>query len=329
MIVGYAAFLLIALFAFVSGVNDGGNLVASFLSAGTLRGPVIVPLLLVSIGLGPVVFGTAVAHTIAIEVVNFSRTGFVILDVALLAALLTLFVTWRLRIPTSTTVALVGGMVGAAMIHQGGAIRWSGVLKVMAGIPGAVMAGFVAAYLLTKMFWWILGQSSREQGHRLSQVQYATAFLQGLAYGANDQEKAIGLTALALAMLHPGVPYVVTPVAIAFPLVCWAAGLWLGGGRIAQTVGTHVFRLRPANAVSTQAAAGIAVMASALVGFPVSTTQTTDGSLFGMGAALAPRRVRWRTVGRILAVWGGTMPIAAFFAWASMSLVDWIRILAS
>jgi PiT family inorganic phosphate transporter len=314
--------VLIVLFAGISGVNDGGNLVGTFLPTRLVPPLVMIPSLIVSIFVGPLVFGTRVSHTIAIEILNFQAAGMGVLAVALLAALLTLVVTWWLRLPSSATVALAGGMVGAALLDgDGGLIHWGGVLKVAVGLIGSVVIGFLAAYILTWALWRVLTGASQETARRLSYLQFLAVVLQGLAYGANDQEKAIGLMALFLMLVNHDPSYHVTVLALVVPLLAWAGGLLVGGLRIAQTVGGHVFRLRPMHALATETAAAATVIGAALTGVPVSTTQTTDGSLFGLGTALAPRRVQWRTLGRMVGVWLWTMPLAVAFGTAVMALV--------
>lgn len=304
-------FTLIAGFTVISGINDGGNLIATFLASRTIRPVLVLPLILVSIGLGPLVFGTAVSHTIAVEVVDFRQAGSGVLMGALAAALVTLMITWKMKMPTSTTVALGGGMVGAALVSGHAAdIHVVGVIKLIVGLLGSVGLGFIAAWLITRGVWWVLRRLSVEQISRIEKGQYVTAFWQGLAYGANDQEKAIGLMTIFFMTIHHQTQYRVPDMAIFLPLLFWALGLLFGGIRIARTVGNHVIRINPMNAVSTQWAAAITVSAAAIAGFPVSTTQTTDGALFGTGTALRPGAVRWVVVRKILGVWALTLPVA-------------------
>ncbi len=319
-------FVGIAGFAIISGFNDGGNLIATFLASGTLSGRSVVPLLIAGIALGPILFGTAVSHTIALEVVNFQAAGPLVLLMALVSALATLLLTWILKIPTSTTIALGGGMIGAAVLSgHSRLIHWIGVGKLILGLVGSVMIGFLVAWLLANLLWAVLTRLSVRNIRRLGLAQYVTVFWQGLAYGANDQEKAIGLMTIFLMLRAHTLTYRVTWLAILLPLVFWAIGLVVGGWRIAHTVGGHIFRLRPMNALSTQAAAAITVSVAAWFGFPVSTTQTTDGALFGMGAALDPLHVRWPMVRKMFTVWILTMPIAMVIGGTGMAMVSALK----
>ncbi len=316
------AFVLIGGFAFISGVNDGGNLVGTFLPTRAIAPRLLIPALVLSVGLGPFVFGTAVSHTIAVEVLNFRAAGLPTLDVAAAASILTLLLCWRLKVPSSTTAAIAGGMVGAAFAHgEVGLLHWAGVLKVLVGLFGSVVIGFLVSYFVTRLVWRMLSGASTATARRLGYAQLGTLMVQGLAYGANDQEKAIGLLTLFLVMSHQAPHYQVTAVTVLIPLVFWVGGLLTGGWRIARTVGGHIFRIRPVHSLTVQASAAATVLTAAVLGVPVSTTQTTDGALFGLGAALAPRRVQWRTAYRLARVWFITLPLAVGLGMAVMAAV--------
>lgn len=318
---GWMLLVLIGLFAAISGINGGGNLVGTFLQTRAVSPRFLIPILIASIALGPLLFGTAVSHTVAVEIINFRRAGFSVLAAALIAAILTLLITWWLRLPSSTTIALTGGMVGATLLDGRAAlIHWGGVAKVGGGLVGSVLVGYMVAFLVTRLLWRILRDVSVANPRQLGYLQIATLTAQGLAYGANDQEKAIGLMALALTTAA-GSHYHVTLAAIGLALVFWTAGLLVGGLRIARTVGGHIFPIRPLHSLAVQGSAAVTVVSAALLGLPVSTTETTDGSLFGLGSALAPQRVEWRTGLRLLIVSGTTLPLAFALGLAVVNLM--------
>ncbi len=307
-------FALIAAFATISGINDGGNLMSTFLASRTLRPVIFIPLLILSVGLGPVVFGTAVSRTISVQIVNFSAAGHTVLMVSLLAALFTLSLTWWLKIPTSTTIALGGGMVGASVISgRSDLIHWMGVAKLLVGLVASVCIGFIVACVVTKLLWFVLKRLSMKQVSWLQRAQYVTALWQGLAYGANDQEKVVGLLTVLWMLVQHQTRYHVPFVAIVLALLFWTTGLLFGSLRIARTVGQHIVRIDPTNALATQLSAALTVSSAALSGLPVSTTQTTDGSLFGAATILRPLNIRWNTISKMAGVWAVTMPLAVVF----------------
>ena len=320
-----AIFLLIVGFTGISGVNDGGNLIGTYLNSSSVRPAATVVLLAGSVLVGPLIFGTRVSHTIAVEIVNFNVAGHVVLAVALLGALMTLAVTWYLSIPTSATLALAGAMVGAVLVDGHLAwVQWGGIVKVAVGLVGSVAVGFGAAYLVSRLLWMAMSRYPK-LGFSGGRAQWVTIALQGIAYGGNDQEKAIGLMAVLLMLVQHHTRYQVTWPAIVLPWLAWMAGLFAGGLRIAKTVSGHIFRLRDAAAVSTQLGAALTVGAAALTGLPVSSTQTTDGSLFGTGTALNPYGVRWQTAGKFLRVWVLTLPLAVAMGGVAMGAVRLAR----
>lgn len=319
-------FLLVIGYTGLSGFNDGGNLVATFAATRSLKLSLVIPLLILSIGLGPILFGTAVSRTIATQIINFPLAGPLVVTASLLGAIATLIVTWRLSLPTSTTLALGGAMAGAAFTAgQGRLIHWTGILKILLGLLGSVAAGFVFAAIITFILWTVLSRLSLPQALHIRRLQYFIAIWQGMAYGANDQEKAIGLTALVFLMMHHKTRYQVSWVDIVLPLLAWSVGLLLGGTRVARTVGNRVVRIKSINAVGALTAATLTVTLAAMAGLPISTTQTVDASLIGMGTTLNPAAVHWLTVKNIVRVWILTIPIAMALGIAAMALCQFSR----
>ncbi len=309
--------LLIAVFTMLSGINDGGNLVGTYFSTPTVHPRLLLFGLILSVAAGPLLLGTRVSHTIAVEVVNFQHVPSWVLMMALFSAVVTLSVTWRMKIPTSVTLALAGGMLGAAL-GAGDArwISWLGILKILIGLIGSVSVGFCTALLLAVGFRHLL-RRCRRVGLFADRMQSPSVIAQGLAYGANGQERAIGLAALWFMAVDRSQVYRMPWLAVVLPWLLWTIGLFVGGLYIAETVSGHVLRLRGVEAVTTQGAAALTVSAAALLGLPVSTTQTTDGSLFGTGTALNPYHVRWKTVVKFLQVWIWTLPVSVGIGFGS------------
>ncbi len=271
--------------------------------------------------MGPLLFGTQVSHTIAVEIVNFQTVGSRILAAALAGTVITLAITWYWSVPTTATLALAGSMAGAAI--AGGhfsAIEWSGVAKVGIGVVGSVLVGFLVGYFVYRLLRVIMARWPKV-GFAGGVMQWAMVVLQGLAYGANDQEKAIGLMALLLMALNHHSRYYVGWPAIIVPWAAWIGGLLVGGLRIAKTVSGHIVRLNDIASVSSQFSAALTVGAAALSGLPVSSTQTTDGSLFGTGTAVNPYKVQWSTLRKFLRIWALTLPLGAALGGLTMVLV--------
>lgn len=287
-------------FNFLAGFNDGGNLLATLLPA-RLR-PVLLWLwLALIVSAGPFVLGTHVADTITRHIVLPATLAKVLLP-ALVASLLVVLFSWWQRVPTSMSLALIGAMAGAGAA-AGLPVVWGGVFRALVGFVLTVLLGGGLGLLTARAGMRILRRVRRvRRGVLLSLLLLLTAALEGVAYGGNDLEKAIGL-------LHfQGIDW---NSAILLSVLSFALGSVIGSWRIARTVGSQILRLRPPEALYTQIATGVSVVLAALTGIPVSTSQTVDASLLGVGTAENPRHVGWGVVRRMVAAWFLT-PISAF-----------------
>ena len=303
------AVALVLAFNLLAGFNDGGNLLATLLPS-RVR-PILLWLwLAVVVALGPIVLGTQVADTIVRRIVTPATLG-PVLAPATLAALLVVLVSWWQRVPTSMSLALIGAMVGAGTT-AGSHVIWAGATRALVGFILTVVLGGLLGLVIARYGRQLLRRLKR--GAVLSLLLIMTALLEGLAYGGNDLEKAIGLLSFSGFSLH---------AAVLFAVLSFAVGSAVGSWRIARTVSSQILRLRPPEALYTQAATGIAVVAAAAAGIPVSTSQTVDASLLGVGSAENPRHVGWRVARRMVSAWVFT-PVAAF---AIGGVAAWIAIL--
>jgi PiT family inorganic phosphate transporter len=297
------------LYGLVSGFNDGGTLLASFTS-GRVISPRLAVLLLAFVPAGAVVLGTAVARTVGVNVIDLPAEGVAaFLAIVLLSVAVVLF-CWLLRTPTSMTLALVGAMLGWVAAGHG-SVHWSGVARVVIGIPASVLLGGALAALIYRSVRLLLGGVPHRHMLLIARLQVASAALQAFAYGANDMAKTVGLIAVAEALHAHGAPVSFgDAAAIGLSFASFLAGTLVGGWRLASRVGFGVFRVRPVQAMTQQTAAGVAVAALSLAGAPVSTTQTINGALVGVGASLRASAVRWGVVREMLASWLLTLPLA-------------------
>jgi PiT family inorganic phosphate transporter len=303
------------LYGVVSGFNDGGNLLASFTS-GRVISPRLAAILLIAALSGPFLMGYAVAATVAANVIDLEGQGpFGFASLGLVAIGVVLF-SWRLGIPTSMTLALVGSMIGW-VIGGGGrsTIHWQGVARVLVGMPVSVLGGGILALLVYSGVRRLLGRLPHAVVLRLAGLQVAAAAAQALAYGANDLQKTIGLLVVARAFTRFDRSLIFSDgliTLVAFGL--FAAGAWLGGSRVARRVGLGVLKIRPMQALSQQLASASVVVLLAAAGAPVSMTQTIDGGLVGVGAAHRASGIRWGVVREMLSSWLVTLPLAMVLA---------------
>lgn len=298
-------------FGVVTGLNGGGNLLASF-TAGRVIVPRAAWSLLLLAFLGPLLVGTQVARTVGESVIDLpgqGEAGFVLIVVV---SMLVVLASWRLRIPTSMTLALSGAMLGWVLAgSHDSAIRWKGTAKVLAGTPVSVLAGLGGAFLTYRLVRRPFASRPHARVLELARYQYLTSALQAVAYGSNDMEKTVGLVAVAEVLARGrGTPQFETWLPLVLAFCSFALGSLVGGWRVARRVESGVVRLRPMEAMSEQLSAGLAVAVLSLAGAPVSSTQTVGGALVGVGASVRVSGVRWGMVRGMLGSWLVTLPLA-------------------
>jgi PiT family inorganic phosphate transporter len=303
------------LFGVVSGFNDGGNLLASFTSGRVITPPVAAALLVISLA-GPLLLGTAVARTIGGNIIDLRGQGEVAYVLIVTAPLTVVLFSWRAGIPTSMTLALVGGMLGW-VVSSGGhaAVHWAGVARVLVGMPISVLGGGLLALVVYWAMRRLMGTRPHAEMLELARLQLLTAAIQAFAYGANDMEKSVGLIAVGLSFGNQqhAVDFS-SPIPIIGAFGLFYVGALFGGWRVASRIGFGVLRVRPVQALAQQLASGTVVAALATAGAPVSMTQTIDGGLVGVGAALRASAVRWGIVREMLGSWLLTLPLAVAVA---------------
>jgi PiT family inorganic phosphate transporter len=309
------------LFGLVSGFNDGGNLMASFTSGRLITPRVAVLLLPLSVA-GPLVLGTAVAQTVGTNVIDLRSQGGLDFVLITLSSLSVVLLSWRFGVPTSMTLALVGAMLGWVAVNgQLGLIHWRGVARILLGMPISVFGGGLLALFLYAGVRRVLGGQPHASLLRVARFQFATAAFQAFAYGANDMEKTIGLVAVGMSFPNHGQPVVFSGLApIIGAFILFFVGAIFGGWRVARRIGYGVLKVRPMQALSQQVSSGVVVSALAIAGAPVSMTQTIDGGLVGVGAALRASSIRWGIVRELVGSWLLTLPLAVIVA-AALHLV--------
>jgi len=294
-------------FTLAAGFNDGGNLLAVASSSRSIAPSRAYLLIVACACIGPIVFGTAVARTTGAGIADFRAVGTATLFAALAGALVTLGATYAARVPTSLTVALFSSMIGALWAGPGlSAVHWNGVARVAISIAGSVVIGLVAGALVYTAIARVLARVHRATAERIVSLQWLSVGLLAMGYGANDMEKVAGVLAATVQSASFSVPAWTLAVAAGG----FAAGLALGGIRVAKTVGGKLFSIRSHHALAAQSASAMTVIGAALLGGPLSTTDTSAAALVGVGAAGNPRAVRWHVVWGIALAWVVTIPAA-------------------
>jgi len=335
------AVLCVVLFDFTNGFHDVSNMVASTIASHAMT-PLSAVLLVGSFTfLGPVLGGTAVANTIGSFVeldslpVNLSLP---IVVCGLAAAVIWNFLTWWKGLPSSSSHALVGGLVGVVVLSAGpGHVVWglqqlcsghiTGVTKVLLALFLSPLSGFLIGYLLQQISLFLLRAASPKINVQLRWAQWLTTAGLSFAHGANDAQKSMGI--LTLCLLLSGhldefkVPFWVI-------LICATAitlGTVLGGWRIVRTLAFAIYKIRPLHALNSQLSSSLVIWAASIVGAPVSTTHVVSSSIMGIGANENPRAVRWHKAKEIAVTWLLTIPSSALLSMLMYSLFDLVGLI--
>lgn len=317
--------LLSFAFAFTNGYNDAGADVATIVSSGAASVKGALLMAATSNFAGALIGGSAVVLTLQGVLTN-EISGSISLAIfsAVGAANVWNLVTWYYGIPSSSTHALIGGLVGVGIAFHGlSGVNWgweellmgqlTGVIKVIAFLLASVLLGFGGSFVLMKLARVLLRKATVNVNRPMKRLQWLTTGIQTLAHGANDAQKQMALVALLLMALGSSSMDVPLWVRVA----CAAAmGLGtLGGGyRIMRTVGRRIFKIRPVHALVAQANTSLTVIFSTVLGAPVSSTQVVTAGVMGVGSAENHRLVHWRVGKDLVVSWFLTIPASAILS---------------
>ena len=303
-------------FDFTNGFHDTANAVATSVSTRALS-PRMAVLVAAVANLAGAFVTTAVAKTVGKGIIDTGLANEKTVLAALVGAIAWNLVTWWRGLPSSSSHALIGGLVGAALVQSGSkGVQWHGLAHNIA-IPAvaAPAIAFASAFLLLLAIYWFFvwltpGVASR--GFRLGQLASGTWV--AFTHGANDAQKTMGV--IALALFESGRIdhfYIPTWVIVAAGLAI-AAGTYAGGWRIMRTLGQRVISMEPASGFAAQTTSGLTIYLATHFGYPLSTTHVISGSVMGAGATRRLSAVRWGVAGTIVFAWVLTIPAAALVA---------------
>jgi PiT family inorganic phosphate transporter len=316
--VPFPVLLLIALalvFDVFNGVHDSSNIVATIIASRALTGRQALAITAVAEFVGPFLFGVAVATTIGHEVLDASGVKLSVALAAVIAAIVWDIITWRLSIPSSSSHALVGGLIGAAVVESGwGVVRLAGLGKVVLALAISPPLGLAVGYLMMRLVLFLARNSSPKINWFFRRGQIVTALVLALAHGTNDAQKTMGIITLGLVLGGVQPTFHVPLWVIALCAGAIALGTAMGSWRLIRTLGSKFFRVRPVHGFTTQIAAASVILAAAVLGGPVSTTQVVSSAIMGVGSAERLSKVRWATGAQIAIAWLTTIPFAAILA---------------
>jgi PiT family inorganic phosphate transporter len=303
-------------FDFTNGFHDTANAVATSVSTRALS-PRLAVLIAALANLAGAFATTAVAKTVGKGIIDSGLANEQTVLAAVLGAIVWNLLTWWRGLPSSSSHALIGGLVGAALVQSGeGGVEWHGVAhKVLIPAVWAPTIAFASAFVLLIAIYWTFQWMTPGLANRSFRLgQLATGTWVGFTHGANDAQKTMGVIALAL-YANGSIDhfYIPTWVKIAAGLAI-AAGTYSGGWRIMRTLGQRVYQMEPPSGFAAQATAGAVIYASTKYGYPLSTTHVVSGAVMGAGATKRLSAVRWGVAGNIVVAWVLTLPAAALVA---------------
>ena len=304
-------------FDFVNGMHDAANSIATVVSTRVLRPFQAVAWAAFFNFVAAFGFGVAVANTIGKGVIDTGIVNEQVILAALTGAIVWDMITWYYGLPSSSSHALIGGLVGAALVEAGwDAIVGVGIRRVAAFIVISPLVGFVVASLISLLVRTVFRTAQPSiAGAVFKRLQLLSAALYSLSHGTNDAQKTMGIIAVLLFSTgHLGDEFHVPLWVILSAHTAIALGTLAGGWRIVHTMGSRITKLEPYGGFSAESAAAAAIIYASQVGIPVSTTHTIAGAIAGVGSTRRFSAVRWGVAGQIVWAWVLTIPAAAALA---------------
>jgi PiT family inorganic phosphate transporter len=319
------ALVAIALvFDFFNGMNDAGNSIATIVSTRVLKPQYAVVWASFFNFIAFIFFGLHVAQTIGTGIIDVSIVTPRVIFGALVGAIAWDVITWLGGIPSSSSHALIGGLVGAGTAKAGlGAIVWGGVGKTSLAIVLSPLIGFgLALILMLAVSWLFVRTTPYTVDRKFRMMQFVSASMISLGHGGNDAQKTMGI--IAVLIYSQGYMGTTFQVPLWIVLSCQAAiglGTLAGGWRIVKTMGTKITRLTPVQGFCAETGGAITLFAATELGIPVSTTHTITSAIMGVGAAKKISAVRWNVANNIVVAWIITIPCAALIAAIAYAVV--------
>jgi PiT family inorganic phosphate transporter len=318
--------VLAVAFDYINGFHDTANAIATSVATRALH-PRHAILMATAFNFIGAFAGTAVAKTIGAGLVDEATTTQAVVAAALLGAISWNLITWYMGLPSSSSHALIGGLLGATIVAAGtGALKVDGLLsKVLVPMVSSPLIGFTGAFLLMLALYWIFRHAKRKPMARVfRRLQVISAGYMAFSHGSNDAQKTMGIITLAL-FAAGAIPTIDVPFwVIVISATALSLGTAVGGWRIMRTMGHRVVELEPVHGFAAETTAATVLIGTAHLGMPVSTTHVISSAIMGVGSARGPKGVRWGVARRILLAWIITIPASALVAGAAWFILHTI-----
>ncbi|MCZ2126576.1 MAG: inorganic phosphate transporter [Anaerolineales bacterium] len=322
-------FILIAVvvlalsFGFLNGAHTSRNMVSTIISSRAFSPSVALGVTALSEFVGPFIFGAAVAETIGRDIVISSAVNDRVMLAALASAVTWNIVTWFFHLPSTSSHALLGGLLGAALMRSGAAaIQAAGLIKTLLFLFISPIIGMLFGFVIFRLIVELSRKATPRINTFFKKAQLITTIALGLSHGTNDGQKSMGIIVLALMASGYLSSFVIPLWVIILCAAAFALGTLVGGWKLIHTVGGILFyKIRPIDGFATQLASSIVILGSSLLGGPVSATQVINTSIMGVGMAERVSKVRWHVAQDIIAAWLLTIPATSALAAALYWLI--------
>ena len=319
-----AVVVLALVFDYINGFHDTANAIATSVSTRALP-PRVAVYMAACLNFAGAMYSTGVAKTIGSDIVTAaSMVNEPIIIAAMVGAIFWNLLTWWLGIPSSSSLALIGGVMGAVIISKGMvALKVSGIVKIVLSLVLSPLLAIVCGFLvMNALFWAFRKQAPARVNHQFKKLQILAAAMMSFAHGSNDAQKAMGIITLALVSADYldvfDVPFWVK-VSAALAMGCGTA---FGGWRIIKTMGAKIFKLEPINGFSADINSSLVIFSATLLHLPVSTTHVVSGSIMGVGAAKRINAVRWGVAQQMVMAWVLTIPSTALVSALTYKFIE-------
>lgn len=309
-------------FNFLNGLHDSSSLVATVISSRSLQPRTALVLAALAEFAGPFLFGLAVATTVGSGLLRPDLLTLTVLAAALASAVLWNLLTWYVGMPSSSSHALLGGLMGSAVLAGGAqAIQVQGLIRILIALFLSPPLGLLAGFLVMRLTLWVVRGATPKVSDTFRRLQVPTLIGLGLSHGTNDAQKTMGVIGLALLLADRQGGFEIPLWVVAVSAAAIAFGTSLGGWRLIRTLGGRIYRIRPIHAFASQTSGAGVILVAALLGGPVSTTQVISSAILGVGAADRWGKVRWSILRQMAIAWLLTIPATAILSAGGYALI--------
>jgi PiT family inorganic phosphate transporter len=321
------------IFNFTNGFHDSANVVATVIASRSVEPEVAMVLAAVAEFIGAYFLGTAVAETIGKGIVDPNllhggANGAIVILTALIGAIVWNIITWYVGIPSSSSHALIGGLVGAFLFGWGpGPINWVNVWRIILVMIMSPFIGFIVSCVFTRITVFCCQWATPKANGVFKKLQIITLITQAMAHGTNDGQKTMGVITFTLIILGlykspEGQPMTIPSWVVISSALTMSIGMGIGGWKIIKTLGSKLYKIRPIHSFASQTASTLIIYLTAVFGFPISTTQVISSSVMGAGAAFRPKMVRWAVAQDMAVAWLITIPASGLISGVTFLILN-------